>query len=335
MIQQKKYLSIICIIINFVHLSAAPRHAITYNLLPTRFGDHLLTYTKARWISYEFNIPLLYKPFTYSDKLVLHQKETLFSSKRAKGFERIHHILTEKKLVVKNNNPTLFVCDLKFSAHNLKGFNDLYRYTITNTAFKQELLNMIQPMEPIEPLVLPKDKITVAVHVRRGGGFDKPLLNVNTTYSKKKNNTKPKFYADKIYPRRFPPDNYYIEQIKRISTMFNDAPMHVHIFTDDQHPQHIADTFKQQLNNSNITFSYRTAGNKHNKNVLEDFFAMTQFDCLIRPASSFSKMVQLLGNHKIIIYPKDATWIGNRLIVNKIGMIKREDAELNYYSFLP
>jgi len=50
----------------------------------------------------------------------------------------------------------------------------------------------------------------------------------------------------------------------------------------------------------------------YNLNVVEDFYNMSCFDCLIRPASHFFLAAQLLGNHKIIIYPKHWKWVGKK-----------------------
>ncbi|NDD99187.1 hypothetical protein EB008_02690 [bacterium] len=41
-----------------------------------RFGDNLLSYLHAKWISYKYNMLLLYKPFPYSDELALSELET-------------------------------------------------------------------------------------------------------------------------------------------------------------------------------------------------------------------------------------------------------------------
>ena len=43
---------------------------ITYELSDGRFGDNLLSYLHAKWISHEKKIPLLYKPFTFSNELI-------------------------------------------------------------------------------------------------------------------------------------------------------------------------------------------------------------------------------------------------------------------------
>jgi len=64
---------------------------------------------------------------------------------------------------------------------------------------------------------------------------------------------------------------------------------------------------------------------------LEDFFGMTKFDCLIRPISYYSSMVELIGNFKIVIYPEDGTWIEkDRLIIDKVKIITNYDPKFKF-----
>jgi hypothetical protein len=55
-------------------------------------------------------------------------------------------------------------------------------------------------------------------------------------------------------------------------------------------------------------------------NVIDDYWNMAQFDCLIRAASNFSRSAQLLGDHKIILFPKHAGWIDDKNIVDVVGI---------------
>src|ERR1700728_1817882 len=53
------------------NISKARQSYITYALSGGRFGDNLLAFMHAKWFSYRFKLPLLYKPFPYSDQLQL------------------------------------------------------------------------------------------------------------------------------------------------------------------------------------------------------------------------------------------------------------------------
>lgn len=293
-------------------------HAVTYQLNKGRLGDHLLTYAMAKLISYRYYMPLLLSPFQYSDQLVLHLYEPHFNEKIDAQYP--------KKVIVDNNVytdyqiPRLYICTLKSKINECQTFNDLYKYTRADPLFKKILQTMIAPINPIELISLPPDIITVAVHVRKGGGYDGPLLSKTSTHGYNTPATKV-HYADVMWPTRFPPEIYYIEQIKRVARLYNNKPLFLHIFTDDKNPRAIVDRFKAQLAHLPITFNYRATDNGHNVNVLDDLFNMTRFDCLIRPASSFSKIAQLLGDHKIIIYPKHAQWVGQTLVIDQISII--------------
>ena len=174
-----------------------------------------------------------------------------------------------------------------------------------------EIKKMIKPYKPLPEFNLPENIITVAVHVRKGGGFDAPLL------SKQKS----PFYADQRWPTKFPPDQYYIDQIKQLSEMLGDPPLYVHIFTDHQKPTEIVERYRKAVSKPNITYHCREEGNRHDRNILEDLFAMAKFDCLIRGSSHFSLSAQLIGNHMIVIHPKKAKWEGNKLIIEEVNTI--------------
>src|SRR5438477_11202069 len=53
--------------------------AITWKPNGGRFGDNLVSYCKAKWIAYMFNIELLYLPFPYSDELMIHENEKMYT----------------------------------------------------------------------------------------------------------------------------------------------------------------------------------------------------------------------------------------------------------------
>jgi hypothetical protein len=187
--------------------------------------------------------------------------------------------------------------------------------------FLTELRKMVQPAVEIQEVSCPKDKITVAVHVRKGGGYDRPLFT-------EKVQTDPWLipttnYHDVIFPKRFPPDQFYIDQIKTISKMFQNKPLYVHIFTDSKTPGEIVQKYKKEVGLSNITFACRETENFYDKNVLEDLLSMAKFDCLIRPESYFSRMAEKIGAHKVVIYPKSFVWKNRDLTIDKVQIIKR------------
>ncbi len=300
---------------------------ISYELNPGRLGDHLLTYVKAKIASLFSGLPNHCPQFEWSDHLALSQHEKYFSLKKYDKVDLVCY--TRKKFnkkthdehqATKSSKPTAYICSLKTKIEQLSGFNSIYEYVRSNQSFKDELLRMIAPIKPVKQLDIPEDMISVAIHVRTGGTFEKTSLQQSNP---QQSNTKlqKNLGVDRVYPTRFPPEKYYIEQLKYIADILK-QPLFVHIFTDDTDPLAMVARFKSQLSSKYpITFSCRTKKNGHNLNVLYDLFNMACFDCLIRPASSFSKIAQLLGDHRIIIYPAKAIWVDNQVIVKKVAII--------------
>ena len=62
----------------------------------------------------------------------------------------------------------------------------------------------------------------------------------------------------------------------------------------------------------NIIFSYNEQDTLNRANndfsILEDLYNMSQFECFIKPESGFSSAAQLIGMHKITIYPQICNW---------------------------
>jgi hypothetical protein len=167
---------------------------------------------------------------------------------------------------------------------------------------------MVAPINRINKIDLPEGVVTVAVHIRRGSGNDGALL------AEKNKSAGGKNYLDVYWPDKAPSVNFYIDQIKRLSSLVNDQKMYVYVFTDDKKPGDLVSRMDSELNMPNVTFDYR----KEQVGVLDDFFAMTYFDCLIRSNSNFSKCVEPLGDYKVVIYLKHAYWGGKEVIVDDV-----------------
>lgn len=66
--------------------------AITYELNGGRFGDNLLSYSRAKWLSYIYGIPVLYFPFPYADQLALSCIESMYAEGAENQFATIEYI---------------------------------------------------------------------------------------------------------------------------------------------------------------------------------------------------------------------------------------------------
>ncbi len=251
--------------------------AITYNLNGGRFGDNLFSYCKTMWLADKYGISFLYKPFQYSKKLKLHKKGIKYTRRTPLKFKAVHYLTGSRFCKLQAEENILYI---------KKWYYDV-QVDWKDAMFIKKLRKLIRPSVPLDNNIRPpKNCVTIAVHVRRGGGY-----RVDT-----------KRLIDS-QPLRFASDQFYIDQIKRLATMFEGKNLYVHIFTDDLNPQTIVENFKRRVNLDRISYGYRRSGNNPCSYVLEDFFAMMKFDCLIRPKSHYSRFVERLGNNKVIIAP--------------------------------
>lgn len=295
--------------------------AITYDFSGGRFGDSLLAYLHAKWLSFIHKVPLIYRPFEYSDQLALHVKEMPIHEYSIKN---IRH-LSQANLAIDTTRDCTYMVPYfaeVLSEHRLPGARHWIYFAVDwqNKEFKDQICSLIKPIDStMTHFSLPTDKITVALHVRKGGGYDNPLLSdVATTpdhpYS---------YYSDYYSMLKFPPEFFFVEQLKIISELFNNEPIYAFIFTDDRNPLALSERFYKQLQDyPNIELDYRKENNRHNSNVLEDFFALTQFDCLIRPQSNFSLIAAKIADYKIEIYPTECHWEGKTPFIDNVEMIK-------------
>lgn len=314
-----------------------------------RLGDKLLMYIKARWMAYKHGFCFFYKPFKYSDMLELHNTDKRWHREYLNEFDMVEDPYCSLK------NPQAYYIDLQsfikdsrklyiinyyfqpeewgtyqrdYDSQNVTEWNDLY----DDQVFRDILRKKIKPLNPINEIELPNDRITVALHVRKGGGYDEKLLSLQfygdpTTDEMSRQcvcGSHSRDFTDIGYTVKLPPDQFYVQQIKALSEMYNDAPLYVHLFTDDQNPQALIDRYNHAVGKKNIAYGCRQSGNRHDANILDDLFNMIRFDCLIRSGSNFPQIAQLLGNYQVVLYPKRAEW-RSMLNVYEVGIVKRHD----------
>jgi hypothetical protein len=289
-----------------------------------RFGDQLIGYCKAKLISYWYDIPLLCKPMLYSENLALSQQEQFLNTQLEKKFLHKFYIRRSTKIkAIERNRPILYVVNMH---SNIAGLID--KHKLKNNSYQVPVLNNVKYLENLRQSISllphvsikeiyrpPTDQISVAVHVRTGGGFDclfgYPQPDHNTSLNEK-------MYVDIKWPSKFPSKAFYIQQIRKISTMFSGKSLYIHIFTDDKNPALLVQEFQAELKDLPLTFATRCNNNTHDSNVLDDFFGMIKFDCLIRPKSSLSMVVEMLGNFKVVIAPQSAHWDNNQWVLSRL-----------------
>lgn len=253
-----------------------PTSAVTYELSGGRLGDNLIAYLHARWIADRFHLPLVRIPFQGSEAFQLHELDPPVNLAQFKRTQRV----TQETPIDSNADATLYVVPY-FSecAYEQRKCPPPFIVQWDDPTFQTQIARCLSPKEPPSPLSLPTDKITIGVHVRRGGNIDAPS-------------------AVAMFPLKFPSDAYYLEQIERIARLYPNQPLHIHLFTDDPDPKTLAHQYRSALSNPNLTFSFRTEAS-----ALDDFYAIPHFDCLILPQSHFSLAASKLGQYTLLILP--------------------------------
>lgn len=289
---------------------AEPRKALTTGGKTSRIGDRLIDYAHAKWVSYKWGIPLLYKPFKYSNQLVLDDVEERFTKQKAADFKTQKTILALSELDQEITQNTLYIIN------HFPDSYDEYQYLMwkdgpyiavdwNDEKFRIMMQTLIKPKTPLN-LIAPKiGMISVALHYRTGEGYD-------TDQNRRKR------------AMAFPPLEYYVQQLETLRTLFDDQPMYVYIFTDHPDPSKIKKIFEMVA--PGTLFDCRMTGNHHDANVLEDLFSMMQFDCIIRPLSHYSSIAAHLGDFKIDISPKHAYWNKQqqKLIVDEVHIAQNK-----------
>lgn len=274
-----------------------------------RLGDNILDYTHAKWISYKYGIPLLFKSFEYSDQFVFSDVEEHLTSENQLNYTQVT-LKNLDQLNKKLKRNTLYflphACD-SYVEYVFNGLHGLYvPVDWSDKTFREMMKTLIAPKYPLKLTYPPSNIISVALHFRTGGGF------VWDTDSMKKG-----------LPLRFPEPEYYIKQLSRLHKFANYKPMYVYIFTDHPEPGILRKLLEDSFSNKNIQFDCRLEGNMHDVNVLEDLFSMINFDCLVRPMSHYSMTASHLGDFKFDFVPKHGYWENNKFIVDQVDIIKK------------
>lgn len=305
------YFKILLLIAFILYMPIAHSAAVTYTFSGGRFGDNLLAYCHAKWISYKYNIPLLYKPFDYSDHLMMHTLEQHYSQTVVEKFDAVLY-LKNTAFIKAEKNILYIVSYFPESAYELARpeFAHYFFVDWQDKIFKKELQKMICPVDMLPTITLPANYISTAVHVRKGTGFDiASLADFNTLCVG--------------CPIKCPPDSYYLEQLEQLSCMFPDRLLYVYIFTDHTDPEEIVLQYKQALDKPFMVFDYQKQPIDYNTVILADFFNMMHFDCLIRSDSNFSLVSSKLGNHQLVIYPSGYTILENQVTIDQVTLIRK------------
>lgn len=291
----------------FAEEDPQPNIGITYNFSGGRLGDNLLAYIHAKYISHVFHIPLLYKPFQFSDQLVMDKVERHWDPNERGIFP---------KEEVFNKNEDYGRYQERNALYQLGYFPDFkgeFGQTYNGPwfdmdwdapGFLTELRKLIKPINPSKKFPTKKDSLNVAIHLRKGSGPD----SVEMT---------------RMYFLKFPPQEYYEDQLARLVKMFPNKKIYAYLFTDYPNPAELASRMAKKFRSLPITFGFRSSKDNLESVVLEDFFGMMQFDCIIRPEANISYIASRLGNFIVEIYPMHGYWSGDRKVIDQIGIVDK------------
>ena len=280
-----------------------PGSRITYEFSGGRLGDNLLVYVNTLYLSYKYKIPILYKPFEYSDSLYLHK---INSTPKSKFFQTI--ILDKNNIeriqeIISVNLPFLLVVPWGLDT----------KTNLQEKKFKELVNDHIKPLKTLNTIKPEEKSKSIALHFREGGGFD------------------PNGWH-RYFPLKCPSIYYYVDCLNYISKKIKNSKIHCHIFTDHNSPKDLADSLKKNIQDpNNFTFTYREKANHHNKNVLEDLFSMPNFDILIRPQSAYSLTAEYLGNFNMVFEPIESIFENDKSIITKI-LIKTPKKNIWFYT---
>lgn len=327
--------------------------AITNQISGGLFGDNVIHYLKCKWLAYKYNLSFYFNAFPNANLLRVSEEENPYKvlNHKSKRIIQVHH---ESDISKNLNENTLFIINPYAPGFDF-GTEDFIDYLLSNapTDFIKNHRALLKPKKECLQIALPRRAVTVAVHIRKPNMKDFPLYGKQTfdishyifnreyiyldeedDSSKeplrgiKGSEIKMQLYSDvNEGPAKFPPNQFYIDQIKAISDFFDDIPIYLHIFTCDPNPLELCDTIKKAVNKSNITYAHEEID--WHSDLLMDCNAMAEFDCLIKSTSTFSSVSQFMGRHAVTIVPKDFFWDDNKLIVHKtIWFTRNKEIEL-------
>lgn len=307
---------IFTVVFFFVHINAS---YVSIELSGGRMGDCLMGVMYTLWAAFKTGANAAYNPFPYADRFVFSQKLTCVPD--ISDYKMVYS--RELSFVNKNKNRHyIFPYFSQVYQERRYPWNNWINMDIDweHPEFRKLLKSMIVPINNLNLVQSPKNCTTVAIHWRRGGKYEGETI----LFGEINNTANADQYIDYIFGLKFPPKEFYVDSLDKLSNFLEKKPLYVYLFTDDHNPKMLVDYLKDSLlAHDNITFDYRQANNSENNNVVEDFFSLLNFDCIIHSLSSFSIAASKIGDFKIDIYPEEQHWEGNKSIIDLTRWVMR------------
>lgn len=263
--------------------------AVRIKYSPGRMGDCLLAYLKAKWVSHQHNIPLIFEPFKGSENFSLHKKEKYHFDKSS-AVQKFKHCKTysNKKPISQGKENNLY--EVNYYPEDPSEYSHFPKnWEVSVNWDDPEFQNIIQenlkPTSDVKLVQMPPHDASIALHVRRGKGFDADAFSY-------------------LFPNKLPPMAYYHEALTKVCQEYQNErkkELYIHLFTDHPNPEELSKEFSsimEKFPDLKINLSYRK-----DAGMLDDLFSMSKFDALIRSTSNFSLISGVLGRPEKEFFP--------------------------------
>ncbi len=323
-------------------ISLCYKNGISYQLTKGRVGDQMIVYAQTLWFAHENNLDFFYHPFSRAENFALHTAHDLIYDKNIeKIFDKVVPITKNTSFNLNDYEKTLYFNSLNTKKTPFENLDSIQIVALENPWFKKLLQKLFTPIFYIQKLNTPKEFISVAVHIRTGSGTDRGCISKSFFSTLEYYNLPEKaidksnlksLFSDEQYPNKFPPYQFYIDQINLLIRLFPNKKFFIYIFTDHKNPVYVANLLSTHINSKNQCL-FKTSLPKREKiisSVEQDFYWMSQCDFLIRAGSNLSRAAQLLGNHSLVIYIKNARWHNDAVIPDSVGILAYNKKNASY-----
>lgn len=261
-----------------------------------RLGDQLVELAETIYLAEKHQLPLYLTPFKDSDAF---KCSDLFQ-KRPKGMEELHFRRVED-LDFKYVENRLYVLNMTSGVLTKPHYVEW-----KNPEFVRRLREYFALKREVKTVTLPKGKVSIALHIRNGGTFDK---------EKQK----------EALARKFTSIPFVVESVKKLLAYYKNKPLYIHVFTDDVNPKMVLAEVRKQISDKRIQW-----GVLENPDMFSDLVSMTKFDALVTSSSNYSFVAWVLGNHQITMRQTKAHYDQGKIIVDEFEVVGRDGKKISF-----
>lgn len=293
--------------------------AVTYGFSGGRLGDNLVAYLRAKWIAMKFNIPFLYRPFPYSERFALHLREPEWDSTyQFMNIPLVHGEYMVDPLAYSTLFHIPYTPEVKVEREQL-GWLPQEDVDWNDAVFHEEVVRCLKPLKPVKLIKLSKESVNIGVHIRS------PQSIVDQVWTG----------VELILPIKFPPEQYYTNQIRRLIKYYKNEMIHFHFFTDHNDPAGLIKIYQMKfIKYPNVSFGIRVNNTNSDEALFSDFYSIPLFDCFIGCGSNFSIVATKLGDYEILVNPLSAKIIGDQRFIDLVEyQMRSKDGSLDIKYF--